>query len=548
MPSDGRSTHGLISFRTDPLTMHRAVLLLVCLLVAPASGAVHYVATDGDDQNPGTVDQPWATPGYGSRQLLPGDTLVIRNGTYHLSRFDDDLLFPPSGEPGAWCTIRGEGATVLAGSGDLYAAAVLDSVSYVRIADLEITSDRGAPFRDGISLEGACTGIVLEDLRIHHIDGFGINIQNVDGCTVRRCRLTYCGFGGIGGPIGTHGGIRRLVVDDSDLSYSGHYYRGGDGVGNPYTRPDGLGLEPSDGPVEIRNTTASHNRGDGLDSKARSTTIHHCVVTNNTCDGVKLWGDGSTVENTVISGTGDGVYGPSPWAGIVIQGEAGASFRIVNVAVRDHPDRRAYPVYVQYDSRDVPIRVLVRNTVIADGYGPAWFGPSVDLAIDHTLVFRPGGVDPVEARGRSWSVPEIEGGALGDGNLCRHPRFVGPPSDSGSDCRLLPDSPAIDAGNIVDAPVTDLAWDQRPRGSGCDIGAFERAAAEVLPGGAGLPGDPDRDGRFEDVNGNGRKDFADVVLLFSDLAWCAGHEPFAFDFNHNGRTDFGDVVALFHRL
>lgn len=67
-----------------------------------------------------------------------------------------------------------------------------------------------------------------------------------------------------------------------------------------------------------------------------------------------------------------------------------------------------------------------------------------------------------------------------------------------------------------------------------------------VPGGVSLPGDLDGDGQYEDVNGNGRTDFADVVLLFNQLDWVAANEPVeAFDFNQNGRTDFGDVVRLF---
>ncbi|MEN6343333.1 MAG: GDSL-type esterase/lipase family protein [Methanospirillum sp.] len=68
----------------------------------------------------------------------------------------------------------------------------------------------------------------------------------------------------------------------------------------------------------------------------------------------------------------------------------------------------------------------------------------------------------------------------------------------------------------------------------------------VVPGGAGAAGDPNHDGLCEDVNGNGRKDFADIVLLFNQLAWCSAHAPWAFDFNGNGRVDFADVVRLFN--
>lgn len=67
----------------------------------------------------------------------------------------------------------------------------------------------------------------------------------------------------------------------------------------------------------------------------------------------------------------------------------------------------------------------------------------------------------------------------------------------------------------------------------------------VVPGASGPAGDPNRDGLCEDVNGNGRMDFGDVVLYFNQLAWCSAHAPWSFDFNGNGRIDFADVVCLF---
>jgi PKD repeat protein len=70
-----------------------------------------------------------------------------------------------------------------------------------------------------------------------------------------------------------------------------------------------------------------------------------------------------------------------------------------------------------------------------------------------------------------------------------------------------------------------------------------------VPGGVGVSRDLDGDGTYEDVNGNGRKDFADVTLYFTRMAWIAGNEPLApFDFNGNGRIDFADVVLLFDSL
>jgi parallel beta-helix repeat protein len=63
------------------------------------------------------------------------------------------------------------------------------------------------------------------------------------------------------------------------------------------------------------------------------------------------------------------------------------------------------------------------------------------------------------------------------------------------------------------------------------------------------PTDPDSHGLYEDINGNGRKDFNDVVVFFNYLEWVAGNEPISnFDFNGNGRIDFNDIIKLFEEL
>jgi len=64
-----------------------------------------------------------------------------------------------------------------------------------------------------------------------------------------------------------------------------------------------------------------------------------------------------------------------------------------------------------------------------------------------------------------------------------------------------------------------------------------------------LPRDLDQDGICEDVNGNGRRDFSDIVVYFTSMSWIAENEPVAsFDANRNKRIDFNDIVLLFNRL
>ena len=61
--------------------------------------------------------------------------------------------------------------------------------------------------------------------------------------------------------------------------------------------------------------------------------------------------------------------------------------------------------------------------------------------------------------------------------------------------------------------------------------------------------DLDGDGICEDLNGNSRKDFNDVVLFFNYLEWIADQGLIdCFDFNGNLRLDFNDIIKLFEEL
>ena len=79
-----------------------------------------------------------------------------------------------------------------------------------------------------------------------------------------------------------------------------------------------------------------------------------------------------------------------------------------------------------------------------------------------------------------------------------------------------------------------------------EFGDAPDPAVLPVPPSSSPPRDLDGDGRYEDVNGNNRLDFADVTLFYTAIAWCASSGPAgAFDFNDNGRVDFADVVTLF---
>jgi alkaline phosphatase D len=67
--------------------------------------------------------------------------------------------------------------------------------------------------------------------------------------------------------------------------------------------------------------------------------------------------------------------------------------------------------------------------------------------------------------------------------------------------------------------------------------------------GSDAPTDPDRDGRYEDLNGNGRLDYDDVVELFERIdADSVRLNEAAYDFNENGKLDFDDIVDLYEEI
>ncbi|MFN4111640.1 MAG: right-handed parallel beta-helix repeat-containing protein [Ignavibacteria bacterium] len=470
------------------LSLKGLIIFLFCSFNLSFSGT-YYVSTSGSNTNPGSFSQPWATPGYGSRQINSGDTLVILGGRYLLSEYIEDILEPPSGTSTSWTVIRGENSNrpILCGRNNLLTAIILSGKSYIVIENLEITHDAEAQgdscwFRDGIEIfDEPANFLIFRNLYIHHIDEFGMNFQDVNNVEIENCRIEYCGFGAIGGPAGNYGGWRNIIINNCSLSWSGHYYQGGDGSNRPYDRPDGFGNEQSIGPILIKNTIAQHNYGDGLDSKSAHTLIQRCIVANNSCDGVKLWGDSSRIENTLIYGRGDGNPEVSPWAPIVIHQveQSGAYFEIFNVTVDDSLGEE-YLLYAQYED-STPVHITIRNCIFS-GRGPnttLYVHGNSTLIADHNLFFIPLNSIILYHGNQEYSCSNIS--MLGSGNICGDPLFIQTAWGSTGDYHLRQGSPAINAGSIVGAPPVDL--DGNIRDANPDIGAYEFTTQSlVMPG------------------------------------------------------------------
>ncbi|HHV24814.1 MAG: NosD domain-containing protein [Methanosarcina sp.] len=81
------------------------------------------------------------------------------------------------------------------------------------------------------------------------------------------------------------------------------------------------------------------------------------------------------------------------------------------------------------------------------------------------------------------------------------------------------------------------------------INISKQSVPPVFPGYTNPPTDPNHDGIYEDVNGNGILDFDDVVVYYDNMDWIEENASVAFlDYNKNGLIDFDDAVKLYDML
>jgi hypothetical protein len=139
-----------------------------------------FVATTGNDANPGTLARPFQTIQHGLDVAAhPGDTVEVRAGTYN-----EMLTFNHSGSaaggyislqnyPGEHVLLSGKGAA----SNDVgYGNNMVQIVnqSYVKLSGLEIAYDSGVPVQDeahGVLVQGSGTNVQVRSTIIHDITG-----------------------------------------------------------------------------------------------------------------------------------------------------------------------------------------------------------------------------------------------------------------------------------------------------------------------------------------------------------------------------------------
>jgi hypothetical protein len=188
----------------------------VTLLATPPAGTSYYVATTGNDSNPGSITAPFATLQHAADVTQSGDTVFARQGTYN------QLLTPTvSGNtaqgpitftsyPGELATIDGTGLAIPGGQNGLI---TLNSASYIIIQGFQLQNYTTASRRQvpvGIYVTGAGTGVQIVN---NHIE----NITTTAKTNPHRCGSNALGMAVYGSQAPAS--INALVISGNELDH-----------------------------------------------------------------------------------------------------------------------------------------------------------------------------------------------------------------------------------------------------------------------------------------------------------------------------------------
>jgi parallel beta-helix repeat protein len=485
--------------------------LLLSLLVVGASlclcdaarANTFYVATSGNDLNPGSQSQPWLTLQHGVDNINPGDTILVESGTYAGCRIGR------SGQPGALCTLKADsGASVLVNAA-------------------------GLANRHNSNIEVELFG---DTVRYWVIDGFesanslryGIDVRVTDFITVQNCYAHGSALTGIFLAFSDH---PRIQNNESAFNGEHGIYDSNSGDfptirGNRSHHNHSAGIHmngdrtqtPGDGVISfavVEKNTIYENGvggGSGINCDGVSDSIfRNNLLYNNHASGISLYAiDGAegSSRNKVYNNT------------IVMA--AGARWCVnIPASTQGQPDPTGNQV--RNNILYTPDTVL-RGSVLTYNSGIAGFASDYNAVVNRFSV---------DSGGSTLSLAGWQAFGYDTHSVVSAPAalFVDP---VGNNYRLKIGSPAIGAGVALAEVTDDLDGFARPLGSAYAIGCY----GARFPGSA-TPGlcDPAHAGFFLRNTNNGG--IADVMFTYGPGG--LGFIPLVGDWNGDGI----DTVGLY---
>ena len=416
------------------------------------AGTTYYVATDGSDSNPGTLESPWRTIRHAAETMEAGDGVQIREGTYN-----ENVRTQNSGAEGAYI---------------VYAAYPGET-----------------PIIDGTGVTETQNGFIIVDsyIRLHGLvirnwNDAAVWAENAGYLEITDCEV-YDVVYGIGVADGTHDFLlQNVLIHDFDLYGFDASPSGGADCYNgtlidciahtgrdPDQNVDGFALGHGDQHTFTLTRCIAYDVFDGFDISADNAILDRCIAYDCGFGGYKIWGDDVTLVNCIGYGCGSS-NAELDWSG---------DPKTVTLRNCTFFGGDSYNIWVE-NSRD---SLHMYSCLLAgnEGIGLAFEQMGVkNYRGDHNL-FHNSNADRAVAVGYTdeFSLDQLLAGAW--------TAYSGQDANSvvvtdlsvifldaaGRDFHLATGSPAIDAATAEDAPATDYDGDPRPVGAGYDIGAYE---------------------------------------------------------------------------
>ncbi|MBN1251376.1 MAG: right-handed parallel beta-helix repeat-containing protein [Bacteroidales bacterium] len=420
----------------------------------------YYVSTSGNDDNPGTENQPWRTIQKAANSANQGTIVVVRSGNY--SEFvtlnnggnseDSRIIFFSEVLEGA--KIRG----------------IKIKSDYITFDGFEIEAE-GVTNWVGIYIDGT-SYVDIINCYVHDCPTGGINITNgADNVQIVENRIEHNGQWGIN-LVGFY-----CLIEKNYISTTVQYHPKGDEPGFSGNDADGMRIF---GNNHVVKSNTFYNIGDPNDSANEDPHV----------DCIQAWDGYSSIKpivtNTIIESNYFMVKHPSG-KGIIVDATYGNACS--DIMIRNNIFEFQDIGIGMYDGDFRNISVL--NNVFKAKIGSSSWGTSVkfvnisnlkylnNITVDCHPQHRyiqggTGSIDYNLAWNSDGSTPSLEPASQANELIKINPAFVSYTGEYGeNDYHIQSSSPAINKGLTLIEVQYDFDGISRPQGSAYDIGAFE---------------------------------------------------------------------------